>query len=438
LSLAENIEFLSRLPKPGDWPIYGRGLHSEPSSPLLETRGFGTNPGNLRMFAFAPARLQQPRALVVVLHGCGQTAASYDLGAGWSTLAKHYGFALLLPQQQSVNNANGCFNWFNSDDIARGRGEACSIRQMIARMVRDYNVDPRRVFITGLSAGGAMTSVMLATYPEVFAAGAIIAGVPFGVAANLREALGVMRGSGARPAAELGDLVRGASRHRGHFPRVSVWHGDADRTVHPNNAGEIVKQWLDVHDLPEAPMSGIVVDGHPRKVWWNADGDTIVESYTISDMAHGTPIGRADDDRRYGRKGAFLLEAGISSSYHIAKFFGLTHWIRDVRPAIPQTPSTRLIPQVSLMAPAATAPRPKAERPQAVAAEPIPPAQPSPQRATIRAASELMTVQPATVTRHEVAESRPRATSKIRRRVLGEVGSTIVRALVNAGLMEKR
>ena len=99
MSLAENIEFLSRLPKPGDWPIYGRGLHSGPPSPLMEMHDFGSNPGNLRMFAFVPARLQQPRALVVVLHGCGQTAAGYDLGAGWSTLAKHYGFALVLPQQ---------------------------------------------------------------------------------------------------------------------------------------------------------------------------------------------------------------------------------------------------------------------------------------------------------------------------------------------------
>jgi poly(hydroxyalkanoate) depolymerase family esterase len=467
LSLAENIEFLSRLPKPGDWPIYGR----EPSSPLVELRGFGTNPGNLRMFTFAPARLQQPRALVVVLHGCGQTAAGYDLGAGWSTLAKHYGFALLLPQQQSVNNANGCFNWFSKDDIARGHGEALSIRQMIARMVREYNIDPRRVFITGLSAGGGMTSVMLATYPEVFAAGAVIAGLPFGVAGSIREALGAMRGFGPRTAPELGELVRGASRHRGHFPRVSVWHGSADRTVHPNNAGEIVKQWLDVHGLPEAPMSETVVDGHPRRVWWNADGDTIVESYTIADMAHGTPLGRADDDKRYGRKGAFMLEAGISSSYHIAKFFGLTHWIRDSRPAIPQTPSTRLIPEVTLTTPAARpkegtkaegikaegikAERPKTERPkterpkperskperpQVAATEPVLPTPARVERANVQTALERMKARPAPPPRREASEPKPKVTPKPnkQRRVLDEVGSTIVRALVTAGLVKRR
>ena len=433
MSLAENIDFFSRLPKPGDWPLLGRGLRGDPPSPLVEVQGFGSNPGNLRMFAFAPAKLQQPRALVVVLHGCGQTAASYDLGAGWSTLAKHYGFALLLPQQQPANNANGCFNWFSEDDIARGRGEAGSIWQMVARMVRDHGIDPRRVFITGLSAGGAMTSVMLATYPEVFAAGAIIAGLPFGIAANVREALTAMRGFRPRLASELGDLVRDASKHRGAFPRVSVWHGSADRTVNPANADEIVKQWLDVHGLPEAPMSEGMVNGHPRQVWWNDDGDTIVESYTIGDMAHGTPLGRADDERRYGRQGAFLLEAGISSPYHIAKFFGLTHWIRDAKLARAESPSAKLIPAVSLPAPteaAAPAPAPvKVERPQVVEPEPA-------ASACIEvAAPARVQPRPSPIGR-QPNETKPNAAPKKARRILDRVGGTIARALIAAGLIK--
>jgi poly(hydroxyalkanoate) depolymerase family esterase len=354
VSLAENVDYLRRLRKLNGFTelaAHARSIRPGVRSPLHEVSRFGTNPGNLRMFAFVPPGLQYPRALVVVLHGCGQTAASYDLGAGWSTLAKRYGFALLLPEQQVMNNANTCFNWFNPDDIARERGEACSIRQMIARMAVDHRIDQRRIFITGLSAGGAMTSVMLATYPEIFAGGAIIAGLPFGVASNVREALKGMRSSPARPAHELGELVRKASHHRGRWPKVSVWHGSADRTVNPGNANEIVKQWLDVHRLPFAPMSEGPVDGYPRQLWWDGDGDTVVESYTITDMAHGTPLGLADNDERYGVQGAFLIEAGISSSYHIAKFFGLTAWIREQKSAAKKapadSPSAKLIPRVS-------------------------------------------------------------------------------------------
>jgi poly(hydroxyalkanoate) depolymerase family esterase len=328
LSLASNVDFLRRVSKLNGFGFYGRNQAHGPRSPLVRVREFGANPGALKMFSYVPANLPRKPALVVVLHGCGQTADGYDVGTGWSTLAKRYGFALLMPEQRSANNANTCFNWFNPEDIARDQGEAASIRQMIAKMVADHGISPRRIFITGLSAGGAMTSVMLATYPEVFAAGAVIAGLPFGVAGNVREALSGMMQSPPRPARELGDLVRAASDHRGPWPKLSVWHGSADRTVHPNNAGEIVKQWLDLHGLDEAPMSEATVDGYPRQVWWNDNGETVIESYTITDMAHGTPIGLAGNDERYGAEGAFLIEAGISSSYHIANFFGLTRRLR--------------------------------------------------------------------------------------------------------------
>src|SRR6201992_2791365 len=166
VSLANNVEFFRRLPNPARLPGFAdvaRGLRPDLQSPLFEVKGFGTNPGALRMFAFVPASLQQPRALVVVLHGCGQRAAGYDLGAGWSALAKQFGFALLMPEQRPSNNANTCFNWFNPEDIARDGGEAGSIRPMITRMVRGYSIDARRIFINGLSAGAAQTSVQLRT-----------------------------------------------------------------------------------------------------------------------------------------------------------------------------------------------------------------------------------------------------------------------------------
>ena len=417
MSLAENVDYLSRLRKLNGFDnlgAYARNPRAGARSPLVEVSRFGSNPGELRMFVFVPAHLQQPHALVVVLHGCGQTAAGYDHGAGWSTLAKHYGFALLMAEQRPSNNANTCFNWFNPEDIARDCGEAGSIRRMIARMVDDHGIDRRRVFITGLSAGGAMTLAMLATYPEVFAAGAVIAGMPYGVASNVREALTGMRGLRARTAHELGDLVRTASNHGGKWPRLSVWHGSADRTVNPANADAIVKQWLDVHQLPSKPMSEGRVDGYPRQVWWDDDGETIVESYTITDMAHGTPLGVADNDRRYGSEGAFLIEAGISSSYHIAKFFGLTDWIRQPKspaerspaeePAkkmdISESPSARLIPIVSPI------PLPMPDLANALW-PPSPRAEPTPQ-------------------------TKPKTERTLRRRAI-KVGAAITRALTAAG-----
>ena len=291
---------------------------------LRETVDFGSNPGALRMFSHVPEQVPAGSALVVVLHGCTQTAGSYDLGAGWSTLADRYGFALLLPEQQHSNNAKGCFNWFQRGDIQRGRGEALSIREMVAKMVHDHDIDRCRVFVTGLSAGGAMASVMLATYPDVFAGGAIIAGLPYGAANNVQEAFESMFKCPPRAARAWGDLVRGASRHAGPWPRVSVWHGGADAVVIPSNAEEIIKQWTDVHGLPGTPTLHEIVAAHPRRVWRNAAGEDLIEAYAIPNMPHGTPLAVGDADDQCGAAGAFLLEVGISSSYHVAKFWGLT------------------------------------------------------------------------------------------------------------------
>jgi poly(hydroxyalkanoate) depolymerase family esterase len=321
---------------------------------LTEVHGFGSNPGALRMFKYVPTRPEP--ALVVVLHGCTQTAASYDVGAGWSTLADRYGFVLLLPQQQPSNNPNKCFNWFLADHIEREKGEALSIRQMVEAMVRDHGIDRRRVFITGLSAGGAMTCVMLATYPETFAAGAVIAGLPYRTAMNLHEAFESMFKVRPRPAREWGDFVRAASAHRGPWPRISVWHGDADPLVKRENADQIVKQWIDVHGLDDQPSLAETVDGYPRQVWRNRNGVDLVESYTIPKMAHGTPLAAGDSHGQCGVPGAFLLEVGISSSYHIAKFWGLTGHPR--RTAARPSPARKPVPL----------PRPKRQETTAAAA----------------------------------------------------------------------
>jgi poly(hydroxyalkanoate) depolymerase family esterase len=404
VSLANNIEFLRRLPKLnkfnmlGGWPS-ALG-HDAAAGRLVETVGFGSNPGDLRMFSYHPAdqRARQRLPLVVILHGCTQTAAGYDLGTGWSMLAERYGFAVLAPQQKPSNNANGCFNWFQPEDIVRGHGEALSIRQMIAHIARDHSIDPAQIFITGLSAGGAMATVMLATYPEVFAGGAIIAGLPYGIAGNLQQALTGMYQAPPRSPRELGDLVRNVSSHKGPWPRLSVWHGSADKTVNPGNADEIVKQWLDLHRLPPEPMAQSLVDGYPRAIWSNADGETVVESYTITDMAHGTPLGIADGEERYGAEGAFMIEAGISSSYHIAGFFGLTGRVPQPR-EMPTAIAAATSSAIALPLPA-SAPAPEIN--------PLPWPEPLPERPEMPG----------------------------RRRPAIDVGAVITRALTAAGLMK--
>ena len=142
------------------------------------------------------------------------------------------------------------------------------------------------------------------------------------------------------PVPDAADTGTSSQTPAGHWSRVSVWHGGADGTVIPSNAREIVKQWTDVHGLPEAPSTHAMDNGYPRQVWVNTAGEALIESYTITNMAHGTPLATGAADHECGAAGPFLLEVGISSSYHIAKFFGLT---ADARQA---ASSRKVAPQV--------------------------------------------------------------------------------------------
>jgi poly(hydroxyalkanoate) depolymerase family esterase len=301
-----------------------------PVQTILVETAFSPNPGNLRMFSYAPPGLKKGAPLVVVLHGCGQTAGGYDFGTGWSQLAARNGFAVLVVEQKSLNNPHTCFNWFNPDDTRRGDGEAASIASMIKTMLGNHALDASRVFITGLSAGGAMTAVMLATYPEMFAGGAIIAGLPFGAAGNVRDALDAMRSAPLKAPREWGDLVRAASPHKGPWPRISIWHGDMDATVNLNNAQAAVAQWADLHGVNLADAVQETSGGVTRLAW----GDRL-EVVTIAGMAHGAPI----DSRDMGVPAPFILETGISSTRRIAQFWGLI----DAAPAQPK-PEIRIVP----------------------------------------------------------------------------------------------
>lgn len=288
---------------------------------LSDLEGVRDNPGNLRGRFYVPPGIEGPAPLVVVLHGCTQDAAVYDHGSGWSTLADRHGFMLLFPEQQRANNPMLCFNWFSAGDTRRGLGEAASIRSMIEAMKEAHPVDPERIFVTGLSAGGAMASAMLATYPDLFAAGAIIAGVAFGCAADVSEAFDCMGGRARTDARELAGHVRRASSHKGPWPRVQVWQGSSDTMVVPSNADAIVLQWSDLHGLGPRPDRVDRVEGYPRRAWLGANGEPLIEHYSITGMGHGIPIGGGPDG--VGEAGAHMLDVGLSSTAHIAAFFGI-------------------------------------------------------------------------------------------------------------------
>jgi poly(hydroxyalkanoate) depolymerase family esterase len=295
---------------------------SDRSHNLTTLEEFGTDPGSLIANTFIPRDCRKNGPLVVVLHGSTQAAESYNAGSGWSALSEKCGFALLFPEQKRSNNATRGFNWFKPGDNRRDGGEPLSIRQMIGRVVEDHAIDPSRVFITGLSSGGAMTSVMLATYPEVFAGGAIIGGLPYRSADSLTQALFRMKGFGGPSDTRLDALVRGASDFSGRWPTISVWHGDSDRTVDSSNAQSIVQQWCRVHGAEGPPTREEDVDGVPRRVWCDASGREVIEEYIIDGMGHGTPIS-AGGEEGLGEEGKYMLEVGISSTRHIARFWGL-------------------------------------------------------------------------------------------------------------------
>jgi feruloyl esterase len=194
---------------------------------------------------------------------------------------------------------------------------------MIDTMLALHGFDDSRVFVTGLSAGGAMTSAMLATYPETFAGGAIIAGLPYGAAPNLSEALRAMRKPAARSPREWGDSVRNASSHRGPWPKISIWHGDADLTVSPANAEASIDQWSDVLGVSRADEREESGTGYQRRVWLDATATPVLEAYLIQGMGHGTPILTGSSPDACGAPAPFILPVGISSSVRIAGFFGL-------------------------------------------------------------------------------------------------------------------
>lgn len=349
---------------------------ARPAGPerLVATASFGADPGALRMLSYVPAKLAPRPALVVLLHGCTQTAEGFAQGAGWLDLADRNGFVVLAPEQTRANNPNLCFNWFNPEDIARGGGEAASIRRMIARTVKDHDVDPARIFIAGLSAGGAMANVLLATYPEVFAGGAIFAGLPYASAAGVGQAFGVMMGGGGRSPKEAADVLRAAAGRKGPWPPVSVWQGTADSTVVASVAEAVADQWVEVHGAQDAPVESESTPGRRRLIWPGADGAPVVELNLIAGMGHGVPL-QTGGPHGTGTAGPFLLEVGVNAALELVHDWGLQR-----RPAVRPAAAPPVEAVVEPPAPKAASPQPEPAprvqpRPRPMSA---PPPQPAP------------------------------------------------------------
>jgi poly(3-hydroxybutyrate) depolymerase len=196
---------------------------------------------------------------------------------------------------------------------------------MVDAMIAAHRLDGKRVYVTGLSAGGAMSNVLLAVYPDVFAGGASMAGVAYGCASSAMEAVGCMNGSRTLGERRLLDAARGAyGVYSGPYPVVSVWQGTADVVVSPVNAEEIALQWREIHGVESEPAEAEVIQGSRHRVYKGRDGNGVVEVWEIAGMGHGISV---DPDGTGGEAGgvtgAYAFDRNIWSSCQAAKFWGL-------------------------------------------------------------------------------------------------------------------
>ncbi|MGR9409982.1 extracellular catalytic domain type 1 short-chain-length polyhydroxyalkanoate depolymerase (plasmid) [Rhizobium leguminosarum] len=300
---------------------------SRPPKPtLVETTAFGSNPGRLVMKSFVPTtRLPKNPALVVLLHGCHQTPESLDAAAGFSKLAKERGFVLLYPQQTRANNSQNCFNWFRPSAVARDRGEVRSIKQMIEHICERHRIDRSRIFVAGLSAGGAMTGALVANYPSLFAGAAIIAGMPFGSARDAMSALRAMKSGATPPLGGWGRPIAEISPEAKVWPAITIWQGMEDRVVKPVNALACVAQWLEVQGIAES--SGRLQE----KPWgrlqsWKMSGQLKVALYSVANMGHGLPIKKRKSVTALRSGDPYVIAVEISAPAEMMRLWGLSRF----------------------------------------------------------------------------------------------------------------
>ena len=245
---------------------------------------------------FIPSRYkEEPIPLVVMLHGCTQSPEDFAAGTRMNFIAEEQTCFVVYPAQRSEANQAKCWNWFRAADQQRGGGEPSLIAGITRQIMRDYSVDPKRVYVGGLSAGAAAAVVMGATYSDLYAAIGVHSGLACGAASDLPSAMVAMRqGRGSDGRVLLGD--------RPPVPTI-VFHGDRDNTVHPNNGGQVLAQSMRTTSTQRKVHRGRVPGGHAytRTTHTDATGRGIFEHWNIHGAGHawsgGSPAGSYTDQQ---------------------------------------------------------------------------------------------------------------------------------------------
>ncbi len=273
---------------------------------------------------YRPARAAHGPALLVMLHGCTQSADDFAVGTRMNQLAEEHGFLVVYPEQLAKANTSKCWNWFKPEDQARGTGEPALIAGIVQEVAQQHGVAPRRIFVAGLSAGAAMAVVMGETYPELFAGVGVHSGLAFGSAKDVASAMARMKGGRSGMPGLKGmpvDLAGSGARATRAVPTI-VFHGDRDHTVQQSNAGEVVKQARDAHEtgaggvgLTERTQAGEARGGrrYTRTVHANASGHVIIESWVLHGAGHAWSGGDA--------RGSYTDAVGPDASAEMVRFF---------------------------------------------------------------------------------------------------------------------
>lgn len=298
-------------------------------SGLTQVTGFGSNPGNLNMYTHIPSGISNAAPLVIAMHGCTQNASIYATQSGWNKLADRHKFYVVYPEQLSANNGSLCFNWFDTLDVNKNQGEALSVKQMVDYMTSHYSIDPSKIMVTGLSAGGAMTVVMLATYPQIFSKGAVMAGLPYKAATSSFGSISAMNGSVVKTPQQWGDLVRLQNLgYTNPYPHLAIFHGTLDYTVNSNNATELIKQWTNLNNADQTADSTInSFQGNAaivKTVYNDNLNNPVVYYYKITGMGHAIAVDTGACPRKGGSTGTYAIkENNFHSTYWAADFFDI-------------------------------------------------------------------------------------------------------------------